>query len=75
MNMSISKINDTDIKGMYFNETKEKILKIKAKYQNSLQYPFDIVYEYVFSIYNLFEKVEVKETQKEKIEKVIFYLI
>ena len=56
-----------------YTQTKEKILAVKGKYQNNLQYPLDQIYDYVISIYVLFEKNEEKEMILQKIENVNFY--
>ena len=52
------------------NSTKEKIMCIKLKYANSLQYPFDWLIDYIISIYFIFEKIEEKEILINKIEGV-----
>jgi hypothetical protein len=55
---------------MMNNSTKEKMMNIKIKYANSLQYPINCILEYIISIYSIFEKNEEKEILYEKIEGV-----
>jgi hypothetical protein len=52
------------------NSTKEKMMCIKLKYTNSLQYPFDWLIDYVISIYDIFDKLIEKEAVLQRIEAV-----
>jgi hypothetical protein len=53
-----------------YTQTKEKIMAVKVKYQNNLQYPLDQIYDYVISVYKMYEKNEEKEMILQKIENV-----
>ena len=55
---------------VFYTQTKEKIMAVKLKYQNNLQYPLDQIYDYVISVYKMYEKNEEKEMVLQKIENV-----
>jgi hypothetical protein len=57
-----------------YSLTKEKVFNIMIKYSNNLQYPFDHIYYYVVSVYQLFDKNEEKATILHKIETVFYKL-
>lgn len=53
-----------------FIKTKEKFMNLKIKYKDALQYPFDIIFEYISYIYDSFEKKSEKEKILETIDNV-----
>ncbi len=53
-----------------FKSTKEKILNIFECSKNSLHYPYNIMFEYANSVYNVMELEEENEKEKNIIEEV-----
>ena len=51
--------NNTD----HFYKTRDKILKVRNEFKNTMQYPFNDMYDYIISIYGLFDQ----NTEKNKI--------
>lgn len=57
-----------------FIKTKIKIINIKDKNLNTLQYPFNYVLDYIIAVYDLFELTMEKEKLNEKISKVKLFI-
>jgi hypothetical protein len=51
-----------------YTSIRNKIFNVKNKYQNYLQYPFDQIYDYIISVYNILDKKEERDFIMNKID-------
>lgn len=67
-----NKVDNKNLPSSILTKTKDKIMNIKNKFQNSLQYPIDRIFEYIISVYSIYDKNEEKEILTESLTKVCY---